>query len=110
MITKKIKLAFDLDIPFKSRNDEITIRRGITCYFFHNSLLIEKSKDKIYFSFKGFNTRSTKSRLNLLLPFEIFQSNFKLYAIINNYKHEIDPAKKYIYDTEYNLNILKECN
>lgn len=67
VIEKKMVNAFMNNINTRSGNDKVIANNGITTWYYHGNPIAEKSIDGTALSNCGWNTTTTKSRLNALL-------------------------------------------
>jgi hypothetical protein len=63
-ITKEAVEAFLKGCNFKSDNTEVNVTRHNVGYYLHDNLIALKSGDKIEVSLAGWNTKTTRERLN----------------------------------------------
>lgn len=63
-ITKQAIEAFENGYNFKSRNTEVNATHHNVGYYLHDNLIAIKSGDKIEVSLAGWNTPTTRERLN----------------------------------------------
>ena len=88
-ITKEAIYAFDNNLYFKKSNTEVRIlafENSIPCHiglFLHGNMIAEKHTNKrvnkLRISTCGWNTNTTKERLNALKGVSICQNNFVWY-------------------------------
>lgn len=82
-ITEKAVRAFIADENFKQANTKVICQDNKTQMFLHGNLIAEKTKGKIKLSHAGWETRTTKDRLNGILDYlgksRIYQKNFIWY-------------------------------
>lgn len=68
-------------------------------YYLWNSLLFWNDADNIYFSFCGYNSQTTKSRLNAIFNYfnlgGFYQKNYIVYWVNDGIKIKVDTNKKY---------------
>ena len=107
--------AFIAGKPFRRENMEVTVNSG-GAYFnsngvylrLHGNIIALRGEDgKVYIRNCGWETNTTKMRLNYLLyalnsPLKIVQKNWIWY--LGN--KQWDGGKTYVYDETYNLNTI----
>lgn len=63
-ITNNVTTAFENNRPFKSGNDEVRVSKDSTQMLLHGNLIAEKVKGVLFISNCGWQTNTTKERLN----------------------------------------------
>lgn len=101
--------AFIAGKPFHRENMSVTINDSGTVYLrLHgNAIATRMSDGKVYINTCGWETNTTKMRLNYLLhalnsPLKIVQKNWIWY--LGN--KQWDGGRTYVYDETYNLNTI----
>lgn len=72
-ITNNVTNAFENNSPFRSGNDEVKVSTESTQMLLHGNLIAEKVKGVLYISNCGWQTNTTKERLNGLSGVSICQ-------------------------------------
>ena len=85
--SQQIKEAFINNLSKKISNTETD---GKAVYY-HGHKIIEKRPDGIYWTLAGYNTVSTKEKVNTIANACVFQKNYSLFVG----DKEIDPCKWY---------------
>lgn len=70
------------------RDETYKMPNGLTVHFYHQSPIVIESETQIRLDNCGYQTMTTKERINRYCPFRVFQENFKWYV---NYKGETIP-------------------
>jgi hypothetical protein len=63
-ITKEAVHAFMENLPYKNSNTEVNPTNGNTGLFLHENMIAFKIGDKIEITLAGWNTKTTRERLN----------------------------------------------
>lgn len=78
-ISKAAAAAFMAGKPFKKGNTEIFVSSDCTIYFLHGNRIAHRDASGIHVSTAGWNTRTTRSRLNDLPNVQVYNRSFALY-------------------------------
>lgn len=78
-ITEKAIQAFNNNVKFNSSNTSVRIEDGKTNLYLHNNLIATKSNGVLEITNAGWQTNTTKERLNGLPGVSISQKNWKWY-------------------------------
>ena len=78
-ITKDSVQAFESNRPFKRGNMEVRVSQSSTKLLLHGNCIAEKIGQKLFISSCGWETVTTKERLNGLQGVDIVQKNFVWY-------------------------------
>jgi len=82
-ITKESVIAFNNAVPFKKGNMEIRVLPNVTIMFLHGNAIAYKYKDgTLKITNAGWQSNTTKERLNGLHGVNIYQKNWEWY--LNN--------------------------
>ena len=77
-----------------SCRDRVEVNGGTKKYYLWNSLLFWNDAENIYFSARGYNSLTTKSRLNAVLwsfcNAVIYQKNWEWFLLWRNKKYTVD--------------------
>ena len=77
-----------------SCRDRVEVDGGTKKYYLWNSLLFWNDAENIYFSARGYNSYTTKSRLNAILwsffKAVIYQKNWEWFLLWRNKKYPVD--------------------
>lgn len=104
VIEKKIIEAMQTkeSIKLSCRDEVISFSNGKRNYYLWNSHIFTVTKENaVMFSFAGYNTNTTKSRINALLSHyttaKIMQKNYELFFCFEGEKTPIDTRKHYCF-------------
>ena len=80
-ITQQVISAFRNNKNFKSGNDSTTFNptTGKACLFLHGNLIAEKDANGTYITTAGWNTPTTKDRLNGIPGVSVYTQKHQLY-------------------------------
>lgn len=78
-ITKQAIRAFNNNENFKLSNTSVTTDNGITKLYLFNNCIAKKENNKTYITLAGWNSTTTRERLNGIKGVSLCQRNFTPY-------------------------------
>ena len=78
-ISKEAAAAFMAGKKFKKANTEIFVSSDCTIYFLHGNMIATRSSKGLYVTSAGWNTQTTRSRLNDLPNVRVYNRSFVLH-------------------------------
>jgi hypothetical protein len=78
-ISEDVRTAFRLGENFKSGNTQVISKDGDTMLLLHGNMIAHKSALAYTITTAGWNTVTTRERLNALPGVSVYQKNFELF-------------------------------